>query len=158
VHHDLILFCGKGHAMRAKATPRPKTGREKKCRTCRASFPAGQIINGQCPTCSGLVPLPLRGEGGKFLPGLTPTNSSGAGRGRRDRVASLLLAVVLPLLVLAECEAPMFPDGILPAARIGGPAVPVGLLLAVGVLVAVAVVAWPRRSTGHSGWRLAGAR
>lgn len=143
--------------MRAKATPRPKTGREKKCRTCQGSYPAGQIHNGQCPNCSGLVPLPLRGEGGKFLPGLTPTKTTTpnpTSRGRRDRVVSLLLLVVLPLLVLADCdEFPMFPDGLLPPGISLADAVPL-----LGVLLVVAAVAWLRRPAGHPARRLAGAR
>jgi hypothetical protein len=107
-------------------------------------------VNGQCAACAGLQPLPLRGEGGKFLPGLTPDRS---GRGRRDRAGlRLLLLVVLPLAVLAECQGPMFPDGILPAARTATPAALVGLVLllvAVLLVLAVGVVAWPRRSPGH---------
>jgi hypothetical protein len=144
--------------MRAKATPRSDAARTKKCRTCRASFPAGQIMNGQCPTCAGLQALPLRGEGGKFLPGLTPasTRGTGSGRGRRDRTASLLLLlVVLPLAVLAECEGPMFPDGILPAARTATLPVPVVLVLL--LVLAVQVLAWPRRSAGHRVGPLRGA-
>lgn len=133
--------------MRVKATPRPKSGREKKCRSCRGSFPAGQIVNGQCSNCSGLVPLPLRGEGGRFLPGLTPTKTTPMGRGRRDRAMTLLLLVVLPLLVLGECEAPMFPDGILPPR--GSSADPFAGLVLLGLALAVVgVVAWSRRP-GH---------
>ncbi|HET9658536.1 MAG TPA: hypothetical protein VFP72_24500 [Kineosporiaceae bacterium] len=134
--------------MRAKATPRPGTGREKKCRTCRASFPAGQIVNGQCPNCSGLVPLPLRGEGGRFLPGLTPART-----GRRNRAAVLLLLLVLPLLVLADCEGPDFPDGLLPPGISLTDASPL-----VALVLVVAAVAWLRRPASRTRVSLAGAR
>jgi hypothetical protein len=168
VHHDGFLFCGKEHAMRAKATPRPDSGRTKKCRTCRDSFPAGQILNGACPGCSGLMPLPLRGDGGRFLPGLTPVKTAGAVRGRRDRraVTVTLWAVVLPLLVLADCDegVPFWPDGILPPranvadSSIGWPLPVVVALVAAGVLAAAgaAVVAWPRRRPRGRGRLLAG--
>ena len=42
-------------------------------------IPAGSLVAGQCPDCAGLQPLPLRGEGGRFLPGLTPGSPSLAG-------------------------------------------------------------------------------
>ena len=123
--------------MRVKATLRPDSGRTKKCRTCRGSFPAGRIVNGECPSCAGLTPLLLRGSGGKFLPGLASAPSC---RGRRDRVAVLaLLLMVLPVLVLADCEGPMFPDGVIPPrAAVAEPFVGL-LVLLVGV---VAVMAW----------------
>lgn len=128
--------------MRAKDTPRPDSGRTRKCRTCRVSFPAGQIFNGQCPSCAGMQALPLRGEGGRFLPGLAPAKSVGAVRGRRSRMVTFGLSVVLPLLVLASCEdgVPFFPDGVLPA-RMQAHSIPVGVwLVLVGVLGLVAVV------------------
>src|SRR4051812_41803634 len=46
------------------------------CRTCKHAVPASALLHGQCPDCAGLQPLPLRGEGGRFLPGLTPRSSS----------------------------------------------------------------------------------
>ena len=46
----------------------PASGpKQRKCRQCKASFPSGSLIAGECPTCVGLDPLPLRGEGGKFI-------------------------------------------------------------------------------------------
>lgn len=63
--------------MRSKRTPgpstRPATSKTKKCRTCDRPHPAGSLIAGECPDCAGLVALPLRGERGWFLPGITPT-------------------------------------------------------------------------------------
>lgn len=42
-----------------------------RCRTCRRAFVAASLVAGECAGCAGLVPLDLRGDGGKFLPGLT---------------------------------------------------------------------------------------
>jgi hypothetical protein len=53
------------------------------CSTCRQSVPSGSLVGGQCPDCAGLQPLPLGGEGGRFLPGLTPSSSSSADANRR---------------------------------------------------------------------------
>src|SRR4051812_23823309 len=46
------------------------------CKTCKHAVPASALLHGECPDCAGLQPLPLRGEGGRFLPGLTSRNSS----------------------------------------------------------------------------------
>jgi hypothetical protein len=45
--------------------------RSKACRSCRSPTVAARLVAGVCPDCAGLVPLPLRGAGGRFLPGLT---------------------------------------------------------------------------------------
>ena len=66
------------HAMRSKATARPLGPRTKTCRTCKTPTPTGRLVGGDCPTCAGLVALPLRGEGGRFLPGLTDRPTGGA--------------------------------------------------------------------------------
>lgn len=47
------------------------------CRTCRGRFPMGALINGDCPSCVGQAPLPLRGEGGRFV---TFNTRTGGGR------------------------------------------------------------------------------
>jgi hypothetical protein len=39
----------------------------RRCRHCKGSFPSGSLVAGDCPACAGLTPLPLRGEGGKFI-------------------------------------------------------------------------------------------
>ncbi len=64
--------------MRPHDTPRPAGPRHRKCTTCTTPTPAGRLVGGQCPDCAGLVALPLRGEGGRFLPGLTDRPSGGA--------------------------------------------------------------------------------
>lgn len=46
------------------------------CRACKHAVPASALLHGECPDCAGLQPLPLRGEGGRFLPGLTSRSSS----------------------------------------------------------------------------------
>jgi hypothetical protein len=48
------------------------------CKTCKHSVPASSLLHGECPDCAGLQPLPLRGEGGRFLPGLTSSSISWA--------------------------------------------------------------------------------
>jgi hypothetical protein len=50
------------------------------CRSCRGQFPAGSLVRGECPTCAGLAPLPLRGEGGKFITFTTGSPSTGGDR------------------------------------------------------------------------------
>jgi len=40
--------------------------RTRPCRKCKVPAASGSLINGECPKCAGLVPLPLRGEGGQF--------------------------------------------------------------------------------------------
>jgi len=66
--------------MRSQRTPgqAPPRRVNKKCRTCRTSYPAGSLVAGQCADCAGLVALPLRGERVRFLPGLTPGSAGGA--------------------------------------------------------------------------------
>ena len=39
----------------------------KKCRTCHDLHPVGALTFGQCPDCAGLIALPLRGAGGRFI-------------------------------------------------------------------------------------------
>jgi hypothetical protein len=39
----------------------------KRCRTCHDLHPVGALTFGQCPDCAGLVALPLRGAGGRFI-------------------------------------------------------------------------------------------
>jgi hypothetical protein len=39
----------------------------KRCRTCDELHPVGALVFGQCPECAGLVALPLRGPGGRFI-------------------------------------------------------------------------------------------
>ena len=63
--------------MRSKATARPTGPRTKNCTTCKTPTPTGRLVSGDCPSCAGLVALPLRGEGGRFLPGLTDRPSGG---------------------------------------------------------------------------------
>jgi hypothetical protein len=68
--------------MPSKAMPeRARTRvREAKCTTCQGSFPAGALVDRTCPGCAGLVALPLRGAGGRFLPGLNQRpGSAGSG-------------------------------------------------------------------------------
>jgi hypothetical protein len=117
--------------MRGKATPRPETAREGK--DCKDETP-----------------------GFGFRAGLARVRGAGMVRGRRDRraVTVTLWAVVLPLLVLADCDedVPFWPDGILPPranvadSSIGWPLPVVVALVAAGVLLAAgaAVVAWSR--------------
>jgi hypothetical protein len=39
----------------------------KRCRTCGDLYPVGALTFRQCPDCAGLVALPLRGAGGRFI-------------------------------------------------------------------------------------------
>ncbi len=39
----------------------------KPCRTCGDLHPVGALTFGQCPDCAGLIALPLRGAGGRFI-------------------------------------------------------------------------------------------
>ncbi len=61
-----------------------------RCTSCRRGFVAASLVNGQCERCAGLQALPLHGEGGRFLPGLThgpspsPSRPTAPVRGRRD--------------------------------------------------------------------------
>jgi hypothetical protein len=46
----------------------PRTGPlAKRCRICHELHPVGALTFGQCPDCAGLVALPLRGAGGRFI-------------------------------------------------------------------------------------------
>lgn len=112
--------------MRAKATPRPETARDSK---------------------NKMVGVRLLAAG-------TSAPGEGAVRGRRDRVVRLGLLLVLPLLVLAECDGPMFPDGVMPARFAVAPVW--GLVVMFGLLAVLAVVvgAW----AGGCAARLRGAR
>jgi hypothetical protein len=49
----------------------------KRCRTCNDLHPVGALSFGQCPDCAGLVALPLRGPGGRFIT-LTNVTSTAA--------------------------------------------------------------------------------
>ena len=40
--------------------------RFRKCRTCGQPS-LSKLRRGECPDCAGLSPLPLRGEGGRFI-------------------------------------------------------------------------------------------
>jgi hypothetical protein len=51
----------------------------KRCRTCGDLFPVGALTFGQCPDCAGLVALPLRGAGGRFISFTTTLNAQSAG-------------------------------------------------------------------------------
>jgi len=54
--------------MRSNRTPSTTRGPQaKKCRTCHDLHPIGALTFGQCPDCAGLVALPLRGPGGRFI-------------------------------------------------------------------------------------------
>ena len=54
----------------------------KRCRTCQDLHPVGALTFGQCPDCAGLVALPLRGAGGRFISfaGTRTASSGGGGR------------------------------------------------------------------------------
>jgi hypothetical protein len=53
------------------------------CTACKHAVPASSLIHGECPDCAGLQPLPLRGEGGRFLPGLTTSSPASTRGGER---------------------------------------------------------------------------
>jgi hypothetical protein len=54
--------------MRSKSIPRkPRGPLAKRCRTCADLHPVGALTFGQCAECAGLVALPLRGAGGRFI-------------------------------------------------------------------------------------------
>ncbi len=47
--------------------PAPVTRRRaRKCRTCGQPSPTA-LVRGECPSCAGFQPLPLRDAGGRFL-------------------------------------------------------------------------------------------
>ena len=52
----------------------------KHCRTCGDLHPVGALTFGQCADCAGLVALPLRGEGGRFISFTSSSQSAGEGR------------------------------------------------------------------------------
>jgi hypothetical protein len=68
-----------GHAPTTPATPVPRL---RACRSCQTPTVPGRLVAGECPDCAGLIPLPLRGEGGRFLPGLATRSTA-----RPDRSA-----------------------------------------------------------------------
>jgi hypothetical protein len=41
-------------------------GRARRCRTCKRDVHIA-LVHGECPDCAGLIALPLRGDGGRFL-------------------------------------------------------------------------------------------
>lgn len=41
--------------------------KSRRCRSCGATTSTGALIAGECPDCAGLLALPLRGTGGRFL-------------------------------------------------------------------------------------------
>jgi hypothetical protein len=53
------------------------------CKSCKHAVPASSLLHGECPDCAGLQPLPLRGEGGRFLPGLTTSRNSSSSTSRQ---------------------------------------------------------------------------
>jgi len=64
--------------MRSHSSNNPRRGPScKPCRTCTDLHPVGALVFGQCPDCAGLVALPLRGEGGRFI-SLRPTDGGAA--------------------------------------------------------------------------------
>jgi len=58
--------------------PRTTGPQAKRCRTCHDLHPVGALTFGQCPDCAGLVALPLRGPGGRFI-SFTRTSTQGGG-------------------------------------------------------------------------------
>jgi hypothetical protein len=62
--------------------------RTRACRSCRTPTTVGRLVGGECPDCAGLIPLPLRGEGGRFLPGLTTTSTPAPSGGPSRRSSS----------------------------------------------------------------------
>jgi hypothetical protein len=54
--------------MPSKRSEPPTSGPlAKRCRTCNELYPVGALTFRQCPDCAGLVALPLRGSGGRFI-------------------------------------------------------------------------------------------
>ena len=62
-------------------TPGPRSSGPlaKRCRTCNDLYPVGALTFRQCPECAGLVALPLRGPGGRFI-SFTRTRQCGGER------------------------------------------------------------------------------
>jgi hypothetical protein len=50
-----------------RSEPRTPGPLAKRCRTCNDLHPVGALTFRQCPDCAGLVALPLRGAGGRFI-------------------------------------------------------------------------------------------
>jgi hypothetical protein len=50
-----------------RSEPRTSGPQAKRCRTCNELYPVGALTFRQCPDCAGLVALPLRGAGGRFI-------------------------------------------------------------------------------------------
>ena len=50
----------------------------KRCRTCNELYPVGALTFRQCADCAGLIALPLRGAGGRFI-SLTDRNTTAEG-------------------------------------------------------------------------------
>jgi hypothetical protein len=71
--------------MQSERTRAPRTGPQvRKCKVCGDWEVSTTLINGECPECvesSGQLAIPLRGAGGRFLPGLTPNARQAARRG-----------------------------------------------------------------------------
>ncbi len=63
------------HPHRVSRGPLAKT-----CRTCGDLHPVGALTFGQCPDCAGLIALPLRGAGGRFISLTTTTTTAGGAR------------------------------------------------------------------------------
>ena len=63
-------------------TPGPRTTGPlaKRCRTCNDLYPVGALTFRQCPDCAGLVALPLRGAGGRFISFADRNTPAGGGR------------------------------------------------------------------------------
>jgi hypothetical protein len=72
------------HRNPTHTTPRPARRSRgplaKPCRTCGDLHPVGALTFGQCPDCAGLVALPLRGEGGRFISFAPATERIGGAR------------------------------------------------------------------------------
>ena len=56
---------------------------KRKCKTCSSEV-TGPLLHGECPDCAGLVALPLRGEGGRFMtftrPSTAPSSPASSSR------------------------------------------------------------------------------
>jgi len=62
--------------MPSKPNPHTRGPLAKRCRTCHDTHPIGALTFGQCPDCAGLVALPLRGAGGRFISFTAPAARS----------------------------------------------------------------------------------
>jgi hypothetical protein len=69
-------FQRKGLPTEPSAPARARSPRGyRSCSTCRESVLVGALSAGQCRDCTGHQARPLGGEGGRFLPGLTPSSA-----------------------------------------------------------------------------------